>query len=93
MRAQTKSLRYETPEYTELGHIKNGVHTPKILPIATWIIIAQLLSNRNEILSPKAWKGDSHYIHCHGDKPVNCRSIDKRTRFQSKYPEQYTRND
>jgi hypothetical protein len=57
MRAQTKSLRYETPRHDELGRIKNGVHTPKILPVATWIIIIQLLSNRNEIFMLKSVEG------------------------------------
>ena len=72
-----KAMLSSEPSIAELGRIKTGVHTPEILPVATWIIIAQLLSDRNEFLSPKAWKGGSHYIHCHRDEPVNCRSVDK----------------
>ena len=30
-----------------------------------------------KFLSPKAWKGDSHDIHRHRDKPMNYGSVDK----------------
>ena len=56
MRAQSRSLRYEAAGHDEIGRIQNGVHTPKILPVAIRIIIAQLPSNRNEIFIQKSVK-------------------------------------
>ena len=65
MRAQTKSLGYEASGHDEIGRIQNGVHTAKILPVATRIIIAQLPSNRNEIfIQKKRKKSTKFYALC-----------------------------